>query len=401
MLLNTIFELFLLIVAYILTLQFVLFFICSIFHFNNENKKQNEINKNHLVSILIPCYNEEMVLKNCIDSVIDQKYPNYEILILDDGSTDNTLKIATLYEKLNSNVHVYTKQNGGKASALNVGIDKCIGDIVVSLDADSIFLKDTLIKLIAPFNNDEIAAVCGNIKISNRNKLLNKLQSLEYISGLNIQRRTFAHLNCVSVISGAIGAFRKDKLIEIGKYSHDTIVEDMDITVTLAKLGYKIEYIGNAIAYTEAPESIKEFYNQRYRWSYGCIEVLSKHSNILFKGYNIGKIGLPYILASVIMNIFVTFAILYSVVKIIFYDSMTAFLPFVLMILMLQTLMFLYSVHIDDENKKLILLTPVYIVFYKQYLSIIAIYALFNFMIGKKTSWNKLKRLGKNTIVDV
>ena len=269
---------------------------------------------------------------------------------------------------------------------------------MISLDADSIFLKDTLIKLIAPFNNNEITAVCGNIKISNRSKLLNKLQSLEYISGLNIQRRAFAYLNCMQVISGAIGAFRKDALIQIGKYSNDTIVEDMDLTVTLAKMGSKIEYIGDAIAYTEAPESIHDYYKQRYRWTYGTFEVLNKHKDILFKGHNIGMIGLPYILITMMIDIMVSLVFIYGLIRVIFYNGLIEYFPFIGMVLILQSMMFLYSVHIDNENKKLVLLTPIYVMFYKQYMSSIMIYALFNFVRGKHTSWNKLERLGKNKI---
>ena len=141
------------------------------------------------------------------------------------------------------------------------------------VDADSIFLSDTLLKLLEPFSDSKVAAVSGNVKVANRENVLGKNQALEYILGLNLHRRMFTVLNCVPVIPGAIGAFRKDVVLEVGGYSLDTLVEDMDLTMAISKLGYKIEFVGEAIAYTEAPESYKDFCKQRYRWTYAHLKL--------------------------------------------------------------------------------------------------------------------------------
>lgn len=337
---------FLSIVGTILTLQTTLLLACSYLHYSTI--KYEQTNYSPLVSIIVPCYNEGLTLRNCINSILSQNYEKYEILIINDGSTDNTLEVANSLS--HPKIRTFTKSNGGKASALNYGIKRSNGEIIISLDADSIFLPDTLSKLIIPFTNPEIIAVCGNIKISNRNTLLTKLQSLEYISGFNIQRRAFAYLNCMQIISGAIGAFRKTQLVEVGGYSKETLVEDMDVTVTLAKKGHKIEYISNAIAYTESPESLRDFHKQRYRWTYGLFEVIQKHKPILFKSTRIGIIGLPYMLISLLLETFLTLLIPFKIISFFFFNISYNIVPVLLIAIFSRSILFLYTLHLDKEN---------------------------------------------------
>lgn len=395
---NEVVGLILWILAYVLTFKTIALFICSFTHYVNSKHINSKYTP--LVSIIVPCYNESLTLENCIRSLSKQTYHRYEIIIVDDGSKDNTLEVANKLRLNNPRITVLTKVNGGKASALNYGIKHSRGKIVVSLDADSIFLNDTLTRLVAPFNNPDVAAVGGNIKVSNRGKMITKNQALEYISGLNIQRRTFAHLGCMQIISGAIGAFRKDRLLEVGGYSMDTIVEDMDVTVTLARMGHKIEYIGEAVAYTEAPENSYDFFKQRYRWIYGGFEVLNKHKDLLFssKSGRIGMIGLPYIITSLLIDILVTFLLFFMLLRVLFYNDSYDLLPLLITVLMLQSILFFYTVYIDRENRGLALLTPIYIMVYTQFINLITIKAFVDYLRGTKTSWNKVKRLGKNVI---
>jgi poly-beta-1,6 N-acetyl-D-glucosamine synthase len=395
---TTFISLTLIIFAYLFTFETVVYFICSARHYTNSFHKKYE--GNDFVSIIVPSYNEELTLKNCIDSLVNQTYDKYEIIIVDDGSKDRTLDVAKSllhYKK----VVVLAKSNGGKASALNFGIKHSRGNIVVCVDADSIFLNDTLSKLLEPFSDPKIAAVAGNVKVVNRKKVLTKNQALEYIIGLNLYRRMFTNLNCVPVIPGAIGAFRKDIILEVGGYSLDTIVEDMDLTIAISKKGYKIEYAGEAIAYTEAPESYKDFFKQRYRWTYGTFEVITKYKSILFNynsGKELGLIGLPYIIYSIGVNIFLTLAIFYLIIIMIFYGYSSYLLPLIFTIIVIQSILTLYVIQIDHEDKKLLFYWPFQVLIYRHIINLITLKAFIDYMIGKKTSWNKIDRLGKNTL---
>jgi cellulose synthase/poly-beta-1,6-N-acetylglucosamine synthase-like glycosyltransferase len=302
------------------------------------------------------------------------------------------------------NISVLTKPNGGKASALNFGIKHSQGTIVVCVDADSIFMKDTLSRLLGPFSNPKVAGVSGNVKVANRKKILSRNQALEYIQGLNLHRRMYTNLHCVPVVPGAIGAFRKDVILEVGGYSLDTIVEDMDITMAISKRGYIVEYVGEAIAYTEAPESYKDFWKQRYRWTYGTFEVINKYKDIIFSyksGSRLGLIGLPYMIYTIFVNVIVTLAIFFLMISMIFYGNLPNLLPLIFTLLTLQFILYSYTILIDHEDKKLIFHWLFQILIYRQIIAIVTLKAFIDYMIGKKTSWNKLDRLGKNTLESI
>jgi cellulose synthase/poly-beta-1,6-N-acetylglucosamine synthase-like glycosyltransferase len=382
--------------AYIFTFETIMYLICSVRHYTNSF--YGEYDGDAFVSIIIPCYNEELTLSHCVESMISQTYDKYEIIIVDDGSKDRTLEVARSFLHY-KNVVVLTKPNGGKASALNFGTKHSKGSVLVCVDADSIFLKDTLSKLMKPFSDPKTAAVAGNVKVVNRKKVLLKNQALEYIIGLNLHRRMFTNLNCVPVIPGAIGAFRKDVVLEVGGYSLDTMVEDMDITMAISKRGYKIEYTGEAIAYTEAPESYKDFYKQRYRWTYGTFEIVNKYKDILFShksGKELGVVGLPFTIYTLFMNIALMFVFSYLVIKVAFYGNSSYLLTLISTMLVMQNILIMYTILIDSEDKKLYFYWPFHIVLYRQIICFVTLKVFMDYIRGKKTSWNKINRLGKN-----
>lgn len=351
------------------------------------------------VSIIVPCFNEALTLSNCIKSLINQKYTNFEIVIVDDGSTDNTKEVGQQLSLVYAEkVKLLSKANGGKACALNYGIKHSSGEIIISMDADSIFLNDTLQNLVSTFKGNDVVAVSGNVKISNREKFLNKHQNIEYISGQNIQRRAFAYIGCMQVISGTIGAFRREKLLEIGGYSSDTIVEDMDVTIELAKRGYRIEFNGNAIAYTEAPENIKDFVKQRYRWVYGCFQVINKHREILFskKFGRIGTIGLPYCLIFPWVDVIISILFIYILIQTLIYGHPFGLLFFYILMFLIQAGVLCYALHIDKEKKSLSLLSFIETLWYPHLINFVTIIAGVSYMRGSKISWNKMPRMGKN-----
>lgn len=353
-----------------------------------------------LVSVVIPCFNEEITISNCVKSLMNQNYTNFEIILVDDGSTDRTHKLITQIANNIKKVKAYSKINGGKASALNFGITKASGEIVVCMDADSMFLRSTVTQLVLSFQQPNVCAVGGNVRVANRGKTLGKHQALEYITGLTIQRRAFAQLDCMQVISGAVGAFRRSDLIEVGCYSTDTIVEDMDITIEFARRGKKIVYNPYAVAYTEAPESIGDFFKQRYRWTYGGFQIASKHKDILFRNNSkIANIGLPYFIIFPWVDVLVSLMLFITLGRVIIYGGYVNLIFFYLTMVCLQSILILYALIIDKEDKKLIVLASIESLFYSHLINLVTLKSGFDFLRKKETGWNSIKRHGKNSLV--
>jgi cellulose synthase/poly-beta-1,6-N-acetylglucosamine synthase-like glycosyltransferase len=251
-----------------------------------------------LVSIIVPAFNEEVNAVGSVDSLLKGDYPNFEIIFVDDGSSDATYeKVCTAFED-NPKVKVYSKPNGGKASALNYGISRSDAEYVICIDADTKLLPDAVSRLVMHFGDNQyrkkrsggaagvagrgiVGAVAGNVKVGNQVNLLTRWQAIEYISSQNFDRRAFAYLNAITVVPGAIGAFRKKAIEEAGGFTTDTLAEDCDLTIRILRCGYTVENDNMAIAMTEAPETLKQFFKQRFRWSYGVMQTFWKNRDAL------------------------------------------------------------------------------------------------------------------------
>ena len=257
-----------------------------------------------LVSIIVPAYNEEINAVSSIENLLRTDYPNFEIIFVDDGSRDGTFNKVKKAFETNSRVRVLTKANGGKASALNFGIQQSGAEFVVCIDADTKLLSDAVSRLMMHFGDvkyhsgQKVGAVAGNVKVGNTVNLLTRWQSIEYISSQNFDRKAFAYLNAITVVPGAIGAFRKIAIEEAGGFTTDTLAEDCDLTIRMLRCNYIIENENNAIAMTEAPETVKMFVKQRFRWSFGVMQTFWKNRDMLFSSQNkaLGWIALPNIL---------------------------------------------------------------------------------------------------------
>lgn len=274
-----------------------------------ETKREKKLKQNfqkkefkNSVSIIVPAYNEEVNSIRTIQSLLQQDYPYFDIIFVDDGSKDNTISVVKKAFENNPQVQLFSKTNGGKASALNFGIEKSTAEIVVCIDADTQLKNNAVSQLIESFylqnKFEEIGAVAGNVKVGNEVNMITKWQSIEYITSQNFDRRAFNLLNCITVVPGAIGAFKRKAILEVGGFTTDTLAEDCDLTMRLHKAGYIIENCNDAISYTEAPETLKQFLKQRLRWSFGVLQCFWKHKDALFrKQYkNFGKVALPNIL---------------------------------------------------------------------------------------------------------
>jgi peptidoglycan-N-acetylglucosamine deacetylase len=248
------------------------------------------------VSVIIPAYNEEKVITRTIQSLLDQHYnAEIEVVVVDDGSTDATYAEARRSFDGHDRVSVYTKPNGGKASALNFGIARARHDIVVCLDADTLFACDTIAELVQPLAEPSIGAVAGNARVGNRINIVTRWQALEYVTSQNLDRRAFSLLDCITVVPGAVGAWRRAAVQHVGGFREDTLAEDQDLTLALRRAGHSVAYADGAVAYTEAPDTFKSLAKQRFRWSFGTLQCAWKHRDALFrrKFGSLGWVALP------------------------------------------------------------------------------------------------------------
>ena len=251
------------------------------------------------VAVLIPAYNEAKVIARTIRSVLMSNYKNIRILVIDDGSTDETFEIAkTAYAKeiADGRVMLLSKPNGGKAEALNFALEYVDEEIYVGIDADGVIAHDAISRLVPHFANPHIGAVAGNAKVGNRVNLWTRWQALEYITSQNFERRALDLFDVVMVVPGAIGAWRTAAVKAGGAYHPDTVAEDADLTMNLLEQGYAVIYEDQALAFTEAPVNANGLARQRFRWSFGILQAIFKHRGAIMRRRAMGLFALPNIL---------------------------------------------------------------------------------------------------------
>ena len=247
------------------------------------------------VSVIVPAFNEEMVIESTLRSLLLSDYKSFEIIVVDDGSTDGTSQIVREKFATEGKIHLFTEPNAGKANALNFGLRYATGEIVIALDADTVFAPKAISALAHRFYDPQMGAVAGNAKVGNRINIVTRWQALEYITSQNMDRRAFASLNCITVVPGAVGAWRRDLIDKAGGFTSDTLAEDQDLTLRIRRLGYKIGYEEDAIAWTEAPASLRALAKQRFRWAYGTLQCMWKHGDALFRPHYgaLGFVAMP------------------------------------------------------------------------------------------------------------
>ena len=249
------------------------------------------------VTVLIPAFNEEAVILDTIRSALASGYPALEILVIDDGSTDHTPELVRENYGRDPRVRLLPQPNRGKPTALNHGLAEATGEIIVSIDADTIVDADAIPLLVRHFADPRVGAVAGNVKVANRNRWLTRWQALEYITSQNLEKRAFDLLNCIPVVPGAAGAWRADVLKSHGGFSGDTVAEDTDLTLTIRREGWKILYDEDAIGRTEVPENVEALIRQRFRWTFGTLQAVWKHRDAVGRPRygTLGWIAIPNI----------------------------------------------------------------------------------------------------------
>ena len=346
------------------------------------------------ISVIIPAYNEEKVITHTINGLLETKYPDKEIIFVDDGSTDKTLEIANQFK---DKITILHKENGGKATALNYGIECSNGEIIVIVDADTIIGRNTLKDIIKGFDvHDQVAAVAGNVKVRNRTNLITKCQALEYITGIQIVRRAFDVFGSITIVPGALGAFRKSMLDQTGSYGKDTIVEDYDQTIKLLKAGLITSGSTKATAYTEAPNTVKDFVLQRKRWFRGNIQVFKRHMDALTNprfGY-LQKLSLPYLfLGMVVTPIIGLITIAVAILGIVRGDGLYV-LQVTSIFVGVHYLMTALALRIDNEDMKLLPFAGLLVFGYKQIVDVLLLRALIENFLKTKVAWTSAKRIG-------
>ncbi len=369
----------------------------------NEYTFKTSRNYFPFVSIIVPVFNEARVIKESIKSLLDLDYSNYEIIIVNDGSTDNTREVAESqvgYRKgrlTDIKVSLINQPNGGKSRALNAGIKHSSAEIILCMDGDSQLSPEAVKFAVRHFENPEIGAVAGNVKVLNRKKFLTDLQALEYIEGLNMARSAQSFIRLVNIIPGPIGIFRRKALVDSGYYSNDTFAEDADLTLKILANGWKIYYEPASVSYTEAPSSLQQLLKQRYRWTRGIIQSIRKHKRLMINpSINFGD---TFILWTMFyealiwpaMNIaanafFIIAAVAFGFSYLIFFWwAGLALLDFITA---------LYCISVEKEEFRLVAYAIIYRMFFILIIDICKLMSTIEEFLGIKMSWGKLERVG-------
>ena len=348
------------------------------------------------VSVVIPAYNEEAGIAATIRSMAVSRYRGrIEIIVIDDGSSDGTAAAARSLGI--PNVRVISQANTGKPGALNRGIAEAHGDILVLVDGDTVFQADTLGRLIAPLAAADVGAVSGNTKVGNRRGFLGGWQHLEYVMGFNLDRRLFDMLGTIPTVPGAIGAFRRAALASVGYVSSDTLAEDTDLTIALCRSPWRVVYAPGAIAWTEAPASLRQLWRQRYRWSYGTMQAMWKHRRAVIERGPSGRFGrycLTYLtLFHVLLPLIAPVVDVFSVYGLAFLNPVKVTL-FWLAFVLLQALAGGYALYLDGERLRPLWLLPLQQVVYRQLMYLVTIQSVITALAGTRQRWQAISRAG-------
>lgn len=386
----------------ILLVRYFALLIFSYLYLTEYTFKNNK-NFNPFVSIIIPVFNEEKILDMTIKSLLKLNYSAYEIIIINDGSNDNTREVAERlvgykngkYNKIK--ISLINKENNGKSTALNAGIKISRGEFILCMDGDSQLSPDSIIMAVRHFSNPEIGAVAGNVKVLNRGNFLTDLQALEYVEGLNLARSAQSFMKLVNIIPGPIGIFRKTAIENAGYYDSDTFAEDADLTLRILAAGWKIYYEPKSISYTEAPATLQQLLKQRYRWTRGILQSIRKHKKLLVNPtINFGNTFILWMmlfeaLIWPVMNLaanafFIFAALVFGFTSLIFFwwaglallDLMTA----------------IYSVAAEKEEFSLVAYAVIYRMVFILIVDVCKVMSTVEEFLGIKMQWGKLERVG-------
>ena len=347
------------------------------------------------VSIVVPAYNEAANIAATVRSLVRSDYPAVEVIVVDDGSTDGTADLVDGLGLLG--VFVLRQPNAGKPAALNAGIRYARGDILVLVDGDTVFEPDAVGRLVQPLRDPRVGAVSGNTKVANRRGLLGRWQHLEYVIGFNLDRRMFDVGRCMPTVPGAIGAFRRSAVHTAGGVSGQTLAEDTDFTMAVIRAGWRVAYEPTAIAWTEAPASLRQLWRQRYRWCYGTMQAMWKHRRALTQrgaAGRLGRRGLSYLLLfQVLLPLTAPVVDIYAVYGLLFLPPVQVAATWA-GFTAVQVATAAYALRLDGERFGALWSLPLQLVVYRQLMYLVVIQSTVMALLGGRMRWHRMIRTG-------
>jgi cellulose synthase/poly-beta-1,6-N-acetylglucosamine synthase-like glycosyltransferase/peptidoglycan/xylan/chitin deacetylase (PgdA/CDA1 family) len=351
-------------------------------------------------SVVLAAWNEEPVIARTLRSILTSDYPILEVIVVDDGSTDGTAdEVRTVIEE-DPRVVLLRQPNTGKAHALNNGVENATGDFVVTLDADTIMDSSTVTNMIRHFALDRtgrLGAVAGVVRVGNREtNLLTRWQALEYLTQIGVERSAQDALGAISIIPGACAAWRKKAILDAGGYSNITLAEDCDLALTLHHLGWKVTQDDEALAYTEAPQTVDDLLAQRTRWTFGTLQAIWKHRKMLFRR-RYGALGcfvMPnYVLSVAMPVIFLPFITTMGWLALKQQGS-GVLIEYFILFLLAHLIIAAVAVRLMGEKYHHLLMVPVYRLVYEPLRAYLLYTSVFLAIKGGRMEWKKLVRTG-------
>lgn len=346
------------------------------------------------VSVIVPAYNEQDVIEATVRSILDSRHPKFEVIVVDDGSTDRTSELLDTAEF--ADVRVIRQENQGKATALDTGIRAARYGIVVLVDGDTILEPTTLREMVRPFSDPAVGAVAGNAKVGNRSGILGAFQHVEYSIASAVERRATSHFGTMLCVPGAAGAFRRVAVLDAGGVSSSTLAEDTDLTLAVQRAGWTVAFAPEARAWTEAPSTLRGLYRQRLRWNYGILQALAKHRHAWREhgpGGRAGRLLLPYVLTMGFFAALLAPAVdLLVLVQILSGQLDTLSIAMWVSVTLSTVAMGLYALRLDGERLRWAWVLPLQQVIYRQLLYITVLRSVAAALSGVRLPWNKLAR---------
>lgn len=348
------------------------------------------------VTVVVPAYNERVGIERCVRSLASNDYPEFEVIVVDDGSTDGTAALVRALEL--PRVRVVAQRNAGKPAALRTGVRAARHDVLVLVDGDTVFDPDSIRELVAPMADARVGAVSGNTKVGNRRGLLGRWQHIEYVIGFNLDRRMFDVLQCMPTVPGAIGAFRRETLDAVGGISDDTLAEDTDLTMAICRAGWRVVYAPRARAWTEAPAKLRALWRQRYRWCYGTMQAMWKHRQAVVQrgaAGHLGRRGLPYLLLfQVLLPLLAPVVDVATLAGIMSGSAHTVLISW-LVFLAVQLASASYAFVLDGERLRDLWVLPLQLFIYRQLMYLVVVESVASACYGIRLRWHKLDRTGQ------